>query len=81
MTETLRIDNGLGGIVGKEARAVDGTGFKITDDSGINGVHVKDTGDVDISIAGKTTTAKGDLTAVGVISADKQMFFHLTSVE
>jgi hypothetical protein len=63
MTETLRIDNGIAGIVGKEARAVDGTGFKITDDTGINGVHVKDTGDVDISVAGKTTTVKGPLFA------------------
>jgi hypothetical protein len=59
VTETLRIDNGLSGIVAKEARAADGTGFKITDDAGVNGVHVKDTGDVDISISGKTTTVKG----------------------
>jgi len=49
-----------------------GTGLKLQDDSGTDVIHVKDTGDLDLSIAGKTTTVKGNLIVDGTTSITLQ---------
>ena len=48
-----------------------GTGLKLQDDSGTDVIHVKDTGDLDLSVTGKTTTVKGNLIINGSTSVEQ----------